>query len=113
MQPAAELTHDGEGHLLLIVRGETQPGETGMVTVEAWEYEGQQLGVLVLHSTSPMWETQRPAPCPFWGVCYMDVGYSDGFAAGAYLLAGRTAQAEEIARSWFAARLCPDEVPSS
>jgi hypothetical protein len=113
MQPVAELTHDEEGHLLLIVRGETQPGETGMVTIEAWEHEGQALGVLVLHSTCPMWDTQRPAPCPLWGVCYMDVSYSDGFAAGAYLLSGQTDRAEEIARSWFTARLSPDGVLSS
>jgi hypothetical protein len=92
--------YNAEGHPLLALTG-----EEGVVTLEAWWHEGKPLGVLTIHSTTPLREGQQPDRCPLGGACYMDVDYQAGFTAAEFLLNQQEETAMTIMHACYAAYL--------
>jgi hypothetical protein len=73
-----------EGHPLI-----TLTGDEGVVSLESWWHEGIPLGVLAIHSKTPLRESQQPDRCPLGGTCYVDVDYKSGFKAAELFLSQR------------------------
>jgi hypothetical protein len=94
------------GHTVLMLAG-----PRGAVTLEAWEdRQFKPIGVLSVHRTEAMYESQAAGPCEFLpeGCCYADQSFTVGYAEAPFILAGYDSAAWVTLLHFYRERIDPE-----
>jgi len=84
-------------------------GEQGAIQVTIWEYDGSPLGVLGIHSRTPLQPQQEMRDCVLLGQCYSDVAFAGGWTVAGLWVTGQHEEAWAEIEDWYGSRFPLEE----